>query len=124
MIGFAVISYRENRFSGLIAQGLGTSMLQIPNIIKNPRIWIPSIIASALLGPLATTVFHMTNNKIGAGMGTSGLVGQFATLEVMGQGGWTGIILLHFVLPAVISLIIAEYMRKKSWIAPGDMTLP
>jgi hypothetical protein len=99
-------------------------MLQIPNIVKNPRIWIPPIIASALLGPLATTVFQMTNNKIGAGMGTSGLVGQFATLEVMGASGWTGILLLHFALPAITSLIIAEFMRKKGWIAPGDMRLP
>jgi hypothetical protein len=124
MIGFAVISFRENRLSGLIAQGLGTSMLQIPNIIKNPRIWIPPIITSAILGPLATTLFHMTNNKIGAGMGTSGLVGQFATLEVMGSNAWTGIILLHFVLPAIISLGLAEYMRTRGWIAPGDMRLP
>ncbi|MFA7164994.1 MAG: PTS sugar transporter subunit IIC [Desulfoplanes sp.] len=124
MVGFAVMSYRENRISGLIAQGLGTSMLQIPNIIKNPRIWLPPIITSALLGPLATTVFHMTNTKIGAGMGTSGLVGQFATLDAMGQAGWLGIILLHFVLPAILCLIIAEYMRKKGWIAFGDMKLP
>lgn len=123
MIGFAVASYRENKFGGLISQGLGTSMLQIPNIVKNPLIWVPPIITSALLGPLATTVFSMENNKIGAGMGTSGLVGQFATLEVMGSGALLPIILLHFVLPAILTLIISEFMRKKGWIKSGDMKL-
>ncbi len=124
MIGFGVMSYRENGFSGFIAQGFGTSMLQIPNIVKTPRIWLPPIITSALLGPLATTVFKMTNTKIGAGMGTSGLVGQFATLDAMGQAGWLGMILLHFLLPAVLCLVIAEFMRTQGWIAPGDMKLP
>lgn len=123
MIGFAVASYRENKFGGLISQGLGTSMIQIPNIVKNPKIWIPSIVSSAILGPIATTIFKMENNKIGAGMGTSGLVGQIATYETMGSKGLIGIILLHFILPAVISLIVSEILRKKRWIKYGDMKL-
>lgn len=130
MIGFGVSSYRENGFGGLIAQGLGTSMLQVPNIIKNPLIWVPPTIASAILGPLATTVFLMENNSIGAGMGTSGLVGQFGTFAKMvtenGESANTVLIkvaLLHFILPAVISLFVSEYMRKKELIKTGDMKL-
>lgn len=123
MIGFAVASYRENKLGGFLAQGIGTSMLQIPNIIKNPKIWIPSIISSAILGPIATTVFKMTNNEVGAGMGTSGLVGQIATYSVMGKDGLIGIVLLHFILPAIITLVISEFMRKKGWIKFGDMKL-
>ncbi|KNF07012.1 putative phosphotransferase system, EIIC component [Gottschalkia purinilytica] len=123
MIGFAVASFRENGVGGLIAQGLGTSMLQIPNIIKNPRIFIPPILTSAILGPISTVVFKMEGNKIGSGMGTSGLVGQFSTIEVMGSRGIFGIILLHFVLPATITFLISEYMRKKKWIKYGDMKL-
>jgi len=123
MVGFAVASYRENRVGGLIAQGLGTSMLQIPNIVRNPRIWIPPIITSAILGPISTYVFRMENNSIGAGMGTSGLVGQFGTLDVMGSKAFLGIILLHFILPAILTLIISEIMRKKGLIKYGDMKL-
>ncbi|WP_066496411.1 PTS transporter subunit IIC [Abyssisolibacter fermentans] len=123
MIGFAVASYRENKVGGLIAQGLGTSMLQISNIVKNPFIWIPPIITSAILGPLSTVIFKMTNSKIGAGMGTSGLVGQIATLEVMGNKAWLGILLLHFILPAIITYVISELMRKKGYIKFGDMKL-
>lgn len=123
MIGFAVASYRENKFGGLIAQGLGTSMLQVPNIIKNPLIWIPPTVASAVLGPIASAVFHMKNTPVGAGMGTSGLVGQFATIEAMGMGSLWLIIILHFIAPAVITLIVAEFMRKKGWIKYGDMRL-
>jgi uncharacterized protein len=123
MIGFAVSSYRENGFGGFIAQGLGTSMLQVPNIIKNPKIWIPPTLASAILGPIATKIFQMKNIPAGAGMGTSGLVGQFGTIEVMGTGAIYGIIILHFILPAILSLIISEFMRKKSWIKDGDMKL-
>ncbi len=123
MVGFAVASYRENKIGGLISQGLGTSMIQIPNIIKNPKIWIPPIIASAILGPIATMVFKMENNKIGAGMGTSGLVGQFATIEVMGRSALIPTLLLHIILPAVLTLIISEFMRKKGWIKFGDMAL-
>ncbi len=123
MVGFAVASFRENRWGGLMSQGLGTSMIQIPNIVRNPRIWIPPIIASAIIGPLGTVLFKMENNKIGAGMGTSGLVGQFATVETMGLKAIPQIILLHFVLPALITLLISEFMRKKGWIAEGDMRL-
>lgn len=126
MIGFAVASYRENGFGGAIAQGLGTSMLQVPNIIKNPFIWIPPIVASAILGPIATFVLKMENSSIGAGMGTSGLVGQFGTIAAMGGNMPVligKIIALHFVLPAVLTLTISEYMRKKGLIKFGDMKL-
>lgn len=123
MIGFAVISFKENGIGGFIAQGFGTSMLQIPNIIKNPRIWIPPIIASAILGPISTVVFEMQNNKLGAGMGTSGLVGQFATLETMGMSGMIGILVLHFILPSIITLIISSWMRKKGLIKINDMRI-
>ena len=128
MVGFAVASYRENGVGGLIAQGLGTSMLQVPNIIRNPRIWIPPTVASAILGPVATYVMKMENNSIGAGMGTSGLVGQFGTVAAMaGKQPFQLIIgkiaLLHFILPAVLTLMISEYMRKRGWIQFGDMKL-
>ncbi|MFW6388076.1 MAG: PTS transporter subunit IIC [bacterium] len=123
MIGFATASFRENRYAGLVSQGLGTSMIQIPNIVKNPRIWIPPIIASAILGPIGTVVFGMEGNRIGAGMGTSGLVGQFSTLETMGPAGIPGMVLLHFILPAILTLLVSEYMRKRNWIRPGDMAL-
>lgn len=123
MIGFAVAGYRENGVGGLISQGLGTSMLQMPNIIKNPWIWAPPTIASALLGPLSTTIFRMENNSIGAGMGTSGLVGQFSTLEVMGPSSWTAIIILHFLLPGLLSLLFCSLFRKAGLIRAGDMKL-
>lgn len=123
MIGFAVISYRENKIGGLISQGLGTSMIQIPNIIKNPKIWIPPIVASAILGPISTTIFKMECNSIGAGMGTSGLVGQLSTIAVMGQNSIYKIVLLHFILPTFICLIISEYMRKKGYIKKDDLKL-
>ncbi|MCF7941407.1 MAG: PTS sugar transporter subunit IIC [Spirochaetia bacterium] len=123
MVGFAAASYRENGMGGLVSQGLGTSMIQIPNIIRNPKIWIPPIIASAILGPFSTLLFKMENNRIGAGMGTSGLVGQFATWEVMGSEALLPMLLLHFILPALITLIISEFMRRRGWIAYGDMAL-
>ena len=128
MIGFAVASYRENKMGGLIAQGLGTSMLQMPNIVRNPLVWIPSILSSALLAPIATLVLKMENNATGAGMGTSGLVGQIMTYQVMTETASSGIVLaqiisMHFVLPAVLALIISEFMRKKKWIKAGDMKL-
>jgi len=123
MIGFAVASYRENKFGGLIAQGLGTSMLQMPNIIKNPLIWIPPTLSSAILGPIASAVFKMKNIAVGAGMGTSGLVGQFATIDAMGLSSLPQIIILHFIAPAVLTLVFSEFMRKKGWIKPGDMRL-
>lgn len=128
MIGFAVASFRENKVSGLLAQGIGTSMLQVPNIYKKPAIWLPAIISSAILGPLSTMVFKMSNNAIGSGMGTSGLVGQIMTLKTMtGTENLSMVLikiaLLHFILPAVLSLVISEFMRKKKWIKPGDMKL-
>jgi len=128
MIGFAVASYRENKFSGLIAQGLGSSMLQVPNIIRNPRIWIPATLTSAILGPVSTMIFKMTNNPSGAGMGTSGLVGQLMTWQDMSLNREPSIllfqiILLHILLPAILSFIISEIMRKRKWIKFNDMSL-
>lgn len=128
MIGFACISYRENGVGGLIAQGIGTSMIQIPNIIKNPKIWIPPIVASAILGPMSTTLFKMESNSVGAGMGTSGFVGQFGTFAAMGERYSTSsiifmIAIMHFILPALISIAISEYMRKKGLIKFGDLKL-
>lgn len=128
MVGFAVMSYRENKVNGLLAQGLGTSMLQIPNIIKNPKIWIPPIIASAITGPLATVVFKMENIAAGSGMGTSGLVGPIMTWQTMSQMHSefyviTTILLVQILLPALITLGIAEWMRHKGWIKLGDLKL-
>lgn len=123
MIGFAVMSFKENGIGGFVAQGIGTSMLQVPNIIRNPLIWIPPTLTSAILGPLSTLVFKMTNIPEGAGMGTSGLVGQVGTLAAMGSSAWLGIILLHFVLPGILTYVIAEYMRKKGWIQSEDLIL-
>ena len=125
MVGFAVSSFRENGVSGLIAQGLGTSMLQVGNILRSPAILIPPTLASAILGPLATTIFQMQNVGSAAGMGTSGLVGQFGTWAAMAgeDGVFLKIILLHFVFPAILSLLISEVMRKKGWIKPGAMKL-
>lgn len=127
MVGFAVASYRENKIGGLFAQGIGTSMLQMPNIVKKPIIWLPAIISSAILGPISALI-GMTNNPTGSGMGTSGLVGQFMAFDSMvptfGTAGSIGLILLmHFILPAAISIIVSEFMRKKSWIKFGDMKL-
>ena len=129
MIGFAVASYRENKVNGLLAQGLGTSMLQIGNIVKKPIIWLPAIIASAITGPLSTIVFRMTNNPTGSGMGTAGLVGQINTYQTMVSEGKSPstvilfIIIVHIVLPAFISLAVSEFMRKKGMIQEGDMKL-
>lgn len=128
MVGFAVASYRENKVSGLIAQGIGTSMLQMPNIVRKPIIWLPAIISSAVLGPVGTLVFKMTNNATGSGMGTAGLVGQLMTYQTMvPQEGYVIVLikiaLMHFVLPAVITLLVSEFMRKKKWIRFGDMKL-
>lgn len=128
MVGFAVASYRENKVNGLLAQGLGTSMLQIGNIVRKPIIWLPVILSSAILGPVSTMVFHMTNNATGSGMGTAGLVGQITTYQTMTATEdptivLIKIVLLHFILPAVLTLIFSEYMRKKGWIKKNDMKL-
>ena len=130
MIGFAVISYRENKFGGLIAQGLGTSMLQVPNLMKKPILWLPPVIASAILGPVSSCLFKMVSNPVGSGMGTSGLVGQFMAYESMiSETSLTPvlvlleILLMHFILPGAISLGIAEGMRKLNLIKAGDLKL-
>lgn len=126
MVGFAVASFRENRVSGLISQGIGTSMLQIPNIMKKPIIMLPMIISSAILGPLSTCVFKLKCGSSGGGMGTSGLVGVFDLFSntSLDAVGIIGIILLMFVLPVALNLLISEFMRKKNWIKLGDMKLP
>lgn len=133
MIGFAVASYRENKFGGLISQGLGTSMLQIPNIMRRPVIWLPATLSGAILGPIATAVFGLSCNKIGAGMGTSGLVGPIMTFQTMtdpqtiAQDPWTALLyiaLLEFVFPAILAIFFSEIMRKLGWIRKGDMKLP
>lgn len=128
MVGFAVASYRENKMGGLLAQGIGTSMLQVPNIVRKPIIWLPVILSSAILGPIGTVVFHMTNNATGSGMGTAGLVGQIMTYQVMTAVEspivvLVKILLIQIILPAVVTLIISEFMRKRKWIAYGDMKL-
>ncbi|MCL2664853.1 MAG: PTS sugar transporter subunit IIC, partial [Defluviitaleaceae bacterium] len=125
MIGFAAAGFRENKMSGLLSQGLGTSMLQIPNIVKNPCIWIPAIFASAVTGPLSAALFKMENIPSGAGMGTSGLVGQFGALAAMGYepSVFIQIGLVHFIIPAVLALACSEFLRKINWIKPGDMKL-
>lgn len=128
MVGFAAASFRENKFGGLLAQGIGTSMLQVPNIVRHPQIWIPAIVSSAVLGPVGTMVFHMTSNATGSGMGTAGLVGQIMTWQVMTQTESGVIVLLKILaiqvlLPAVLTLAVSEFMRKKNWIKYGDMKL-
>lgn len=128
MVGFAVASYRENKVGGLVAQGIGTSMLQVPNIMRKPVIWVPAILTSAILGPVSTMILHMTNNATGSGMGTAGLVGQIMTWQTMTAVEppavvLTKILVIQFVLPAVITLLISELMRKKGWIQYGDMKL-
>lgn len=129
MVGFAVASYRENKMGGLIAQGVGTSMLQVPNIIRKPIIWLPAIISSAILGPIASAVLGMVSTPIGSGMGSAGFVGQIAAYSAMTEAGMgTGmaliqIIVMHFLLPAILSLAVSEGMRKIGWIKAGDMSL-
>ncbi|WP_371018341.1 PTS transporter subunit IIC [Pseudalkalibacillus sp. JSM 102089] len=125
MVGFAVSSYRENGVGGIVAQGIGTSMLQVANIVRNPWVLLPPTLAGAILAPIGSGWLSMLNNPSGAGMGTSGFVGQIMTLNVMGTGGniWTAILLLHFIGPAIISLLISEVMRKKGLIRLGDMKI-
>lgn len=129
MVGFAVASYRENKFGGFIAQGIGTSMLQVPNILRRPLIWLPPIISSAILGSIASAVLHMVSTPIGSGMGSAGFVGQIAAYGAMLETGMSSkvaliqIIIMHFVLPAVVTLIFSEGMKKAGWIKDGDMKL-
>ena len=132
MIGFAVMSYRENGIGGLVSQGLGTSMLQMPNILRNPRIWIPPTLASAITGPLATCLFRLEMNgpAVSSGMGTCGLVGQIGVYTGWVEMGktitafdWAGLVLICFVLPAVLSTLFCEVLRKKGWIAENDLKL-
>ena len=137
MIGFAVMSYPENKVGGLISQGLGTSMLQMGNIVKNPRIWIPAILTSAITGPMATCIFKLQMNgaAVSSGMGTCGLVGQIGvytgwvndiaagTKTAITAFDWTGLILICFVLPAVLCPIFTVILKKMGWIKDGDLKL-
>lgn len=125
MVGFAVLSFRENGWGGLLAQGLGTSMLQMGNIVRNPKIWIAPTLASMIIGPIATTVFQLQCIHTASGMGTCGLVGPIGVYTAMGGGSrmWLGIILICFVLPAVITFILGEFFRKIEWIREGDLKL-
>lgn len=129
MVGFAVASYRENKMGGLIAQGVGTSMLQIPNIVRKPVIWLPVIISSAILGPISSAVLKMVGTPVGSGMGSAGFVGQFAVYDAMVSAGVSipvvmiEIMVMHFVLPGILAFVIAEGMRKAGWIKNGDMLL-
>jgi uncharacterized membrane protein len=139
MIGFAVMSFKENKWGGLVSQGIGTSMLQMGNIVRNPRIWIPPIITSAITGPIATCIFRLQMNDpasaVASGMGTCGLVGQIGvyagwvsdvaagTKAAITAMDWIGLVLISFVLPAVLTPLIAMPLRKAGWIKDGDMKL-
>ena len=137
MIGFACMSYKENGIGGLVSQGIGTSMLQMPNIIKNPKTWIPPILASAITGPVATCIFHLEMNgpAVSSGMGTCGLVGQIGvysgwvadiangTKTAITGFDWAGLILISFILPAVICPLINMLLKKIGWVKDGDMKL-
>ncbi len=139
MIGFAFLSFKENKWSGLISQGLGTSMLQMGNIVKNPRIWLPAILTSAITGPLATCIFHLEMNDpaggVASGMGTCGLVGQIGVYSgwindvetgvkaAITPMDWIGLVLICFVLPAVLTPLFGLVLRKIGWIKEGDLKL-
>ena len=122
MIGFAVLSYRENGFGGLLAQGLGTSMLQMPNIVRNPKIWLAPTLASMVTGPISTMVFKLENIAAGSGMGTCGLVGPIGIYTAMPEGG-ANMWLVCFLLPAVLTLAFGEIFRRIGWIREGDLKL-
>lgn len=126
MVGFAAMSYRVNGISGVVSQGLGTSMIQMPNILKNPKIWLPPTLAGAILAPIATGIFGMTNIPVGAGMGTSGLVGQVGTLEAMGMSIHTLMLIIafHIILPAILTMIFAKILQSRGLIKPQDLKLP
>ena len=125
MVGFAAISFRENKWSGVVAQGLGTSMLQMGNIVKNPLVWIPPTLASVITGPLSTCIFKLECTGVNAGMGTCGMVSPMMMLIEMDFNWWTvlGVLTLCIVLPAALSLLFSEIMRKLGWIKPGDLKL-
>ena len=137
MVGFAVMSFKENGVGGLVSQGIGTSMLQMPNILKKPRVWLPPIIASAITGPIATCVFKLQMNgpAVSSGMGTCGLVGQIGVytgwVTDVASGAkagitafdWAGLLLVSFVLPAVLCAVLGTLFRKKGWIKDGDLKL-
>ena len=137
MVGFAVMSFRENRWGGLLAQGLGTSMLQMGNIVKNPRIWIPPTLASAITGPIATVIFRFQMNgpAVASGMGTCGLVGQIGVytgwINDIAAGAkdsitaydWVGLLLICFILPAVLTMLISLPLRRIGWIKENDLKL-
>ncbi len=137
MIGFAVISFKENKWGGLVSQGIGTSMLQMPNIVKNPRVWIAPTLASAITGPIATCLFKMKMDgpAISSGMGTCGLVGQIGVYQGWVDGiangtrsaitamDWIGLVLISFVLPAVLSLVFHVILKKIGWVKEGDLKL-
>ena len=123
MVGFAVSSFRENGTGGLVAQGIGTSMIQMANIIKNPWVWLPPLVASAIAGPVAAVVLGMRTTSVGAGMGTSGLVGPFQTVYAMGMSGFVPMILACVVVPGAVALALSMLMRKKGLIKDGDLKL-
>ena len=140
MVGFAVLSFRENKWGGLVSQGVGTSMLQMPNIVKNPKIWLPAILTSAITGPMATCLFHLEMNDpsggVASGMGTCGFVGQIGvyagwvndvangTKAAITSFDWLGLILISFVLPAILCWAFGLFFRKIGWIKEGDLVLP
>ncbi len=125
MVGFAVASFRENGWGGLISQGIGTSMLQFSNIMRHPQIWIAPTLSAAVLGPVSTCVFQMTNTASGAGMGTSGLVGQFGAFAAMGGGAqvWAQVLLLHFLLPAGLTFLFDFLLRRAGLVKEGYMKI-
>ena len=125
MVGFAVTSYKDNGIGGFISQALGTSMLQVPNILMKPAILIPPTLASAMIAPVMTTLFPMTNNAAGAGMGTSGFVGPIMTVHTMGGTvhTWLLILAFHIIAPAIISYVIYRLLRRMHWIKDGDQKL-
>jgi len=126
MVGFAAMSFKENGWGSLVGVGLGTSMLQLPNIVKNPFIWLPPTLTAAILGPVATLGFGMQNVPAGAGMGSSGLVGQVGTIEAMGNSAevWVAIILVQFIFPALLALAFTWLLRRLRLIRVGDLQLP
>lgn len=129
MVGFAVASFRENKWGGLVSQGIGTSMLQMPNIVRKPIIWLPAIVSSAILGPVSAALLGMVSTPTGSGMGTAGLVGPFETYTAMVAAGVEPVVavieifVMHIILPGILAFAVSEAMRKLGWIKKGDMRL-